>query len=164
MAYPSVTYTFVNGTANNATEVNTNFQNIIDGLSDGTKDLNINGINLNGTLTTVGSATISGTLSVNRMCYFNIAEYTADGNAQGDVPITGNFVLVTSAANNLIMTLPTPAAGLNVWISNRATSTVEVYAPSGKSMNAVSDTFRNVTKDTSEAFMAVDTDGWWYYA
>lgn len=46
MAYPSVTYTFVNGTSNiiDAGEVNTNFSDLISGLSDGTKDLSVNQI------------------------------------------------------------------------------------------------------------------------
>ena len=54
MAYPSVTYTFTNGTTADGTEVNTNFTNIINGLSDGTKDLNINA------LTCAGAAVLNG--------------------------------------------------------------------------------------------------------
>jgi len=42
MAFPSVTYTFSNGSVADASEVNTNFTNIIDCLSDGTKDLSVN--------------------------------------------------------------------------------------------------------------------------
>lgn len=43
MGYPSVTYTFVNGSTNiiDAGEVNTNFQDLIDGVSDGTSDINV---------------------------------------------------------------------------------------------------------------------------
>ena len=43
MAYPSVTYTFANGAGNliDATEVNQNFTDIINGISDGTKDIQV---------------------------------------------------------------------------------------------------------------------------
>lgn len=41
MAYISVTNTFVNGNTADANDVNTNFSDLTDGLSDGTKDLNV---------------------------------------------------------------------------------------------------------------------------
>lgn len=43
MAYPSVTYTFTNGVGNkaDASQVNQNFTDIINGVSDGTKAINI---------------------------------------------------------------------------------------------------------------------------
>lgn len=41
MANPAVTYIFVNGTAADATQVNTNFNDIINGLTDATKDLTV---------------------------------------------------------------------------------------------------------------------------
>ena len=46
MAYPSLTYTFTNGSGNiiDAGQVNTNFTDIINGISDGTKDLNVSDI------------------------------------------------------------------------------------------------------------------------
>jgi len=60
MAYPSVTYSnFVNGTTSDADQIDTNFADIIAALSDGSKDLNINGITVN------GSATFNGTISIN---------------------------------------------------------------------------------------------------
>jgi len=70
MAYPSVTYTFSNGTTASATEVNQNFTDLVNGMSDGTKDLNISAI------TAAGAATFNGTVAL--------------GNATGDdVTITG---------------------------------------------------------------------------
>ena len=44
MASISVTYTFTNGTTASASEVNQNFTDVINGTSDGTKDLNINAL------------------------------------------------------------------------------------------------------------------------
>jgi hypothetical protein len=54
MAFPSVTNTFVNATASDATQVNQNFTDLINGLTDGTKSLNIAGITVSGTVTYSG--------------------------------------------------------------------------------------------------------------
>jgi hypothetical protein len=58
MANISVTYSFSNGSTADATEVNTNFQDIIDGTSDGTKDFSISALTCAGALTANGNATL----------------------------------------------------------------------------------------------------------
>jgi hypothetical protein len=70
MAYPSVTYTFSNSTTADATQVNQNFTDLINGLSDGTKDLSISA------LTVAGTATLNGAI--------NLGNATTD-----DITITG---------------------------------------------------------------------------
>jgi hypothetical protein len=47
MAVPSVTYNFVNGTPADADQVDTNFQDILNALTDGSKDLSINALTAN---------------------------------------------------------------------------------------------------------------------
>jgi hypothetical protein len=64
MANITVTHSFVNGTTADATEVNTNFTDIINGTSDGTKDFSINA------LTCAGAAILNGNVTL--------------GNATGD--------------------------------------------------------------------------------
>ncbi len=54
MPAPSVTYTFANSTTADATQVNQNFTDLINGASDGTKDYSINA------LTCAGAATLNG--------------------------------------------------------------------------------------------------------
>jgi hypothetical protein len=72
MAGPSVTYTFVNGNVSDASQVNQNFTDLINGATDGTKDYNINA------LTCAGTATLNGN--------------TIIGNAAGDTITTnGTF-------------------------------------------------------------------------
>jgi hypothetical protein len=62
MPSPSVTHTFANSTTADATQVNTNFTDIINGLTDGSKDLSISALTCagnftaNGTTNTLGSA------------------------------------------------------------------------------------------------------------
>ena len=63
MAYTSVTYTFSNSTTADATQVNQNFTDLINGLSDGTKDINVNAATLAGNLTVNGSTTIGNATS-----------------------------------------------------------------------------------------------------
>ena len=71
MAAPSVTYSFTNGTTADATQVNQNFTDLINGLSDGTKDLSILNIVIAGKATITGGiaaasviATISNVMTI----------------------------------------------------------------------------------------------------
>lgn len=70
MSNPSVTYTFSNSTTADATQINQNFTDLINGLSDGTKDLSISA------LTVAGTATLNGAV--------NLGNATSD-----DITITG---------------------------------------------------------------------------
>lgn len=58
MPSPSVTHTFSNSTTADATQVNTNFTDLINGASDGTKDYSINA------LTCAGAATLNGNVTL----------------------------------------------------------------------------------------------------
>lgn len=72
MPSPSITYTFSNSTTADASQVNQNFTDIINGITDGTKDLSISA------LTVAGNATFSGNTTL--------------GNASSDdVTITGSL-------------------------------------------------------------------------
>jgi hypothetical protein len=86
MAAPSVTYSFTNDTTADATEVNQNFSDIINGITDGTEDLTISALTVNGAGTFNGAVTL--------------------GNATGDdITITGyvasSILPKTSAASDL---------------------------------------------------------------
>lgn len=63
MAFPSYTYTLTNGTTANASEVMENFQDILDGVSDGTKDANINALTCAGTATLNGNVVLGNATS-----------------------------------------------------------------------------------------------------
>lgn len=58
MANISVTNTFTNGTTADASQVNQNFTDIINGTSDGTKDFSINALTLAGTFTANGNVNL----------------------------------------------------------------------------------------------------------
>lgn len=76
MASITVTNTFVNGTTIDGTEVNTNFTDIINGTSDGSKDFSISA------LTCAGTATFNGAVNL--------------GNASGD-----DLTFTGSVASNI---------------------------------------------------------------
>lgn len=79
MAYPSVTYTFTNGTTADGANVSTNFTNLVSGFSDGTKDFNMN----------------AGTLAGNFTCNGNVVL----GNATSDtIALTGIITINTSGS------------------------------------------------------------------
>ncbi len=56
MAFPTFTYTFTNGSTADATQVNQNFTDILNGISDTTKDISV------AALTAAGTATLSGNI------------------------------------------------------------------------------------------------------
>lgn len=58
MASIAVTYSFTNGTTSDATQVNQNFTDIINGLSDGTKDISVSAGTFAGNVSISGNTTI----------------------------------------------------------------------------------------------------------
>jgi len=98
MAYPEVTNTFVNGTTADATEVNQNFADVIDGVSDGTKDINVSAAVIGSTLSVTGGASFVSTLGVTGNLSVNTDKFTvsgATGNTvvAGTLSVTGNVSL-----------------------------------------------------------------------
>tara|TARA_R110000796_G_scaffold252618_2_gene388734 strand:+ start:1256 stop:2611 length:1356 start_codon:yes stop_codon:yes gene_type:complete len=92
MANISITYTFANSTTADATEVNTNFQDIIDGTSDGSKDFSIAALTVAGTTTlnanvNIGNAT-SDDLTITARVASDIDPKTAATNTLGDATQT----------------------------------------------------------------------------
>lgn len=69
MAFPSYTYTFSNGTTADASQVSQNFTDILNGVSDTTKDLSISALTAGGAATLNGNVTLGNgsakTLTVN---------------------------------------------------------------------------------------------------
>jgi hypothetical protein len=81
MASPSVTWTFTNGTTSDATQVNTNLQDLIDCMSDGTTDFSI------GTVTVAGASTFNGTVTLGNSTADDI---TFTGSIAASVPVKAN--------------------------------------------------------------------------
>jgi len=113
LAAPSVTYTFTDATTIVHSEVNQNFTDIINGISDGTKDITISAFTANGAATFNGAVTL--------------------GNATGDdITITGRIASdidpKTAATNTLGDATQTWRA---LYVDNGATDSGTIYFDAG---------------------------------
>ena len=93
MPAPSVTYTLTNGTTADATQVQQNFTDLVNAMSDGTKDFSINA------LTAAGTATFNGNVTL--------------GNASGDdVTFTGSLASTIPIKTNNSFNIGSATLGL----------------------------------------------------
>ena len=90
MANISVSYTFTNGTTADASQVNQNFTDIINGTSDGTKDFSINA------LTVAGAASLNGNVTLGNASADDI---TFNGSIASNIPIktTASYAIGTTS-------------------------------------------------------------------
>jgi hypothetical protein len=117
MANPSVTYTFSNGTTADADQVNTNFTDIINSLTDGTKSLTIDAITAGGAATFNGDVTLgNGTVD----------DITITGSLASDFPIkTTNTYDIGSASIGLAIAYFGSSAGAFTTALTGATVTAD---------------------------------------
>lgn len=104
MANISITYTFSNGSTADATEVNQNFTDIINGTSDGTKDLSVSAITAAGTATfngavNLGNAT-SDDITITGRIASDIDPKTAASNTLGDATQTWQALYVDNTSTD----------------------------------------------------------------
>lgn len=78
MANPSYTYTLTNGTTADADQVQQNFDDILNGVTDGTKDLSIAALTVAGTLTANGNVTLGNATA---------DDITVTGSLASSIPI-----------------------------------------------------------------------------
>lgn len=121
MASISVTYTFTNSTTADASQVNTDFTDIINGTSDGTKDFNI------GTLAVVGTSTFNGAVTLGDGSPDDI---TINGSLASSIPIkTNNSFNFGSSTLGLSSIYFGSAGGFTTRIVGGATSSWTMTLP-----------------------------------
>ncbi len=110
MSAPSVTYTFANSTTADATQVNQNFTDIINGVSDGTKDFSINA------LTCAGTATLNGSVNL--------------GNAAGDdLTITASLASTLPVKTNASFDIGSATLGLrSIYVGGTSSFTTRLLS------------------------------------
>jgi hypothetical protein len=91
MANPTVTYTFVNGNVADASQVNQNFTDLINSLTDGSKSLNIDA------LTAAGAATLNGNVTLGNAVGDAITVNGAFAGTGGDGSATQKGLVTTAA-------------------------------------------------------------------
>jgi hypothetical protein len=133
MAYISVTNQFVNSTLAKSADVNQNFTDIINGLKDGTKDLNIKDLAVSGTLTAAatnlptGTPTAKGNVKSGYSYIQYIAaasNFTSSGNRMyvaGAPTLVGDAVLSVSGAAALLTITAVQKCIVNVSLSLEST-------------------------------------------
>lgn len=150
MASPSVTYTFANSTASDATQVNQNFTDLINALSDGTKDLSISAFTCAGTATLNGhvnlgnsssddltiTASLASTLAIKttnsydigsstlglRSAYFGANSQTVAIKGSASMSATWTLTLPVTAGTSRYR-LETDGAGVTSWQPVRRSGT-----------------------------------------
>ena len=110
MAFPSVTYTFTNGTTADATQVNQDFTDLINGMSDGTKSFSIAAI------TVAGISTLSGAVILG-------------GSTGNDLTFNGSIASSIPVKTNTSFNIGTSTLGLaGVYLGGSSTFTCRVIA------------------------------------
>lgn len=89
MAFPSYTYTFTNGSTADAGQVNQNFSDILNGISDTTKSISVSAI------TAAGTTTLNGAVSLGQS---TSSDLSFNGSIASNIPIKTNSAFDFGAA------------------------------------------------------------------
>lgn len=115
MPAPSVTYTFSNGTTADATQVNQNFSDLVNGITDATKDLSIANLTVataltaSGTLAVTSTSTLSGNVTIN-----NSKTLTISKTSSQLIFGTTNTTTISATAPSASRIFTIPDAGSDV--------------------------------------------------
>jgi hypothetical protein len=107
MAAPSLTYSLTNGSTADASQVMQNFNDLLNGITDGTKDLSISA------LTCAGTASLNG--HVNLGNYFGANSQTVNVKASSSMSATWTMTLPVTAGTSGYL-LQTDGAGVTSWV------------------------------------------------
>ncbi len=163
MAAPSLTYTLTNGQTADASQVMQNFNDILNGITDGTKDLSISA------LTCAGAATLNGHVTLGNSSADDI---TVTGSLASSIPIkttntynigsstlglagvylgansqTVRLVGSGSMASTWTMTLPTSAGSAGQFLRNEGSGVTSWYTAAD-------------TNRITASYTITDTDGY----
>lgn len=181
MANITVTYSFSNSTTIDASQVNTNFTDIINGTSDGTKDFSISA------LTCAGAATLNGNVTLGNA---STDDVTITGSLASTIPIktTATYAIGSSTLGLLrtyygrntqsvsvegsasmsatyTFTLPVTAGSAGNWMHNSGSGVMEFTntTTTGKTIDGTADevqlTVQGHSTQTSTIFLAEKSDG-----
>lgn len=165
MAYPSVTYTISNGNPNDGAQVAQNFTDLVNGLSDGTKDLNVAALTANGSITLGDNVADDLTVTASLASTFPIktnATYAFGSTTKGLTALYfGNSTFTIgltcpTLAASYTLTLPTavPASTLPVVMStagalSTSAITQAMRAALGEQISSSSGNFSTTTVSSS---------------
>jgi len=141
MAFITVSNSFTNSTTADASQVNTNFSDIINGTSDGTKDFSISALTVAGVFTANGNVIL--------------------GNASSDdVTITGSLAATFPIKTNTSFDLGTSTKGLSaLFIGGTSTFTSKLVSATltASRVNTIPEIGGDVTFEVSQAIQSITT-------
>lgn len=142
MSAPSITYTFANSTTADATQVNQNFTDLINGASDGTKDYDINNFQTRGnTILGNGSGddiTLTGSLAsdigIKTQYTYSIGSTTKGLKfcwfGSNDAAAFGAKVVAPALGASIVVTLPGVTGTLATLAGTEALTNKTITSPS----------------------------------
>jgi hypothetical protein len=169
MASPAVTYTFSNSTTASATEVNQNFTDLINALTDGSKDLSVSALTAAGTATLNGNvnlgnsssddlsitAALASSISIKTTATYNVGSSTLGllsiyfGGASS---YTARILASASQSATYTLTLPTTVGTKGYVPYNSDGAGVLTWTPGQTGTNAVA----------SADYTILDADGYYH--
>jgi hypothetical protein len=145
MPAPSYTYTLTNNTTANADHVMQNFNDILTGVTAGTKDLTISGLSASGTLS----------LTNNLACTSSVA-------VSSNVTLTNKALHTVSTAAARSLTLPSPSATLYLVVKD-VTGTAGTYNITINPASGTIDGGASYVIDWNYGAVAIISDGTNYF-
>jgi hypothetical protein len=172
MANPSVTYSFTNGTSADGSQVNTNFTDLINAMTDGTKSFSIDALTVAGTFTANGNVTlgnassdditftgsVASTIPVKTNSTYNFGSSTLGllsvylGNNSQTVRLTGS----SSMSATYTFTLPVNSGTKGYGLLNGGSATM-AWTPMQTDVHSVSSADYTVLDDDGYAHVHVTT-------
>lgn len=165
MPAPSFTYTLTNGTTADASQVMQNFNDILNGVSDGTKDLSISALTAAGTATLNGAvnlgnassddltitASLASTIPIKTTNSYDIGSSTLGLRALffGANSQTTKIQGSSSMAATYTLTLPTNVATADDYVVKGTTAGVLSFSPPGPKTASGSDADTTLTVTSS---------------
>lgn len=164
MAFPSYTYTLTNGTTADASQVMQNFNDLLNGISDATKDISVNNV------TAAGTATLSGSVVLGNG---TIKTITFNGSLASSIPISTNTSfdfgtatlglksvyiggtstfttrVMSAASASWTLTLPATAGTASFFLQTDGSGNAAWASPSGAALT---------TQAKSTTYLALNTD------
>lgn len=173
MPSPSYTYTLTNGTTADASQVMQNFNDIKNGVTDGTKDLSISALTCAGTATLNGNvnlgnasgddltvtASLASTIPIKTTASYDIGSSTLGLRALyfGRNSQTVNIQGSSSMSATWTLTLPVTAGTAGHVLSTNGSGTTS-WVPGQWDLNAVSSADYTITDTDNYATIYVTTD------
>jgi len=165
MAGPSVTYTFTNSTTADAGEINTNFSDLLNAMSDGTVDLSISALTCAGTVSLNGDINLGNgstdDLTINASLASSILIKTTESYDIGSATLglagiylggnseTVRLIASASATATYTITLPVDA-GVKGQVAQNSGSGALIWVPGQTDIKATGDA----------AYTILDNDGY----